>query len=82
MVKEVDEVQGLTNQKATRAAIDDAVHDFVNPHARSQNALLTSRAPMPAGDTNPVDHDSCSPAATRYGRPIASGTRACGDRNQ
>jgi 3-hydroxybutyryl-CoA dehydratase len=27
-----------------------------------------------AGDTNPVHHDSAFAAATRYGRPIASGT--------
>jgi len=27
-----------------------------------------------AGDTNPVHHDSTFAAATRYGRPIASGT--------
>jgi 3-hydroxybutyryl-CoA dehydratase len=27
-----------------------------------------------AGDTNPVHHDSGFAAATRYGRPIASGT--------
>ena len=27
-----------------------------------------------AGDTNPVHHDSVFAAATRYGRPIASGT--------
>ena len=27
-----------------------------------------------AGDTNPVHHDSRFAAATRYGRPIASGT--------
>src|SRR5437016_12971556 len=27
-----------------------------------------------AGDTNPVHHDAAFAAATRYGRPIASGT--------
>jgi 3-hydroxybutyryl-CoA dehydratase len=27
-----------------------------------------------AGDTNPVHHDADFAAATRYGRPIASGT--------
>ena len=35
---------------------------------------LVSAYAAGAGDTNPVHHDSDFAAATRYGRPIASGT--------
>ena len=35
---------------------------------------MVSEYAIAAGDTNPVHHDADFAAATRYGRPIASGT--------
>jgi 3-hydroxybutyryl-CoA dehydratase len=40
----------------------------------SLTPALVSAYAEGAGDTNPVHHDSVFAAATRYGRPIASGT--------
>ena len=42
-------------------------------HVTLTPALVSAYAAA-AGDTNPVHHDAAFAAATRYGRPIASGT--------
>jgi len=39
-LNEPDEIRILTNEKATRAAIDDAVRNFVVPHAGADNTLI------------------------------------------
>lgn len=49
------------------------------PKERFSSAVMLTPAMVSAyataaGDTNPVHHDSTFAAATRYGRPIASGT--------
>jgi acyl dehydratase len=51
----------------------------IQPHDRfSAEYTLTpewvSRQALSVGDDNPVHHDPAFAAATRYGRPIASGT--------
>lgn len=56
---------------------DGAVKPFPRERFSSEVSLTPATASTyahAAGDTNPVHHDAGFAAATRYGRPIASGT--------